>query len=371
MNRTPLYKEHLAQKARMVEFAGWEMPIQYSGIIEEHAHVRRQCGLFDVSHMGDLLIHGTDVTKQLDWLLTNPISKAPVGKAVYGHLLSTDGQIIDDVITYHIADGQYLMVPNASNVDRVREWVKANTKGLEIVDLSTRLACIAVQGPLARGVLQRICSIDLSQMKRFQGRFAFLSGGGSRFLPDLLPSNGQGVGCYIGSTGYTGEDGFEVLVEDRDAPWLWNKLLGEGDGKVKPIGLGARDTLRLEMAYLLSGTDFDGRQTSLQTGPPWVVKMDHAFIGRDVLILQREHKYDVLVGMELTGRGVPRHGYDIMQNGKVVGKVTSGNMSPCLRIGIAMGYVPQKLSAVGTELSISIRGEAVPAKVVQTPFYRK
>jgi len=355
----------------MVEFAGWEMPIQYSGIIEEHVHVRRQCGIFDVSHMGDLLIRGPEAAKQLDWLLTNPIGKVPVGKAVYSHLLNTDGQIIDDVINYHIAEGQYLMVQNASNVDRVREWVKSNTTGLEVVDLSRRLACIAVQGPMAQEVLQRFCSIDLSQMRRFQGRFAFLSGRDSEFLPDLLPSNGKGVGCFIGSTGYTGEAGFEVLVEDRDAPWLWNKLLSEGTGKVKPIGLGARDTLRLEMAYLLSGTDFDGRQTSLQTGPPWVIKMDHAFIGRDILIMQKERHYVVLVGLELTGKGVPRHGYEILHKDKAVGKVTSGNMSPCLKKGIALGYVPQKHSAVGTELSISIRGEVVPARVVETPFYRK
>ena len=369
MKRTPLYQEHLAAGARMVEFAGWEMPIQYSGIIEEHFQVRKQCGVFDVSHMGDLLIKGPRAAIQLDGLLTNPISKAPVGKAVYGHLLTTDGQIIDDVITYHIAEGQYLMVPNASNVDRVREWVIGNTKGLDIFDLSTRLACLAVQGPSAEAVLQEMCSTDLSTLKRFQGRFALLSGRSSSFLADHFPSEGEGVGCYIGRTGYTGEDGFEVLVEDRDATWLWNRLLETG--KVRPIGLGARDTLRLEMGYLLSGTDFDGSQTSLQTGPPWVIKMDHPFIGRDVLILQKEHKYQVLVALKLAGKGVPRHGYDIMQGGKSVGKVTSGNMSPCLKEGIALGYVPQKLSAIGTELAVQIRDQAVPAKIVELPFYRK
>ena len=369
MKRTPLYSEHLALGARMVEFAGWEMPIQYSGIIEEHLHVRGKCGLFDVSHMGDLLIRGPDAARQLDGIITNPISKAPVGKGVYGHLLTTDGQIIDDIITYHIAQGQYLMVPNASNVDRVREWVKERTKGLDVIDLSTRLACIAVQGPLAQEMLQNVCSIDLSSLKRFQGAFAFLSGDDSSFLQDILPRSGHGVGCYIARTGYTGEDGFEVLVEDKDAPWLWKRLLQ--DERARPIGLGARDTLRLEMGYLLSGTDFDGRQTSLQTGPPWVVKMDHPFIGRDILVLQRERSYDVLVGMELLEKGVPRHGYDIMSKGKIVGKVTSGNMSPCLRIGVALGYVPQKLASPGTELAIVIRGELVPTKVVEIPFYRK
>ncbi len=371
MKRTPLYPEHLALGARMVEFVGWEMPIQYTGIIEEHGIVRRQAGIFDVSHMGDLLIRGPDATRQLDGLLTNPLGKAPVGKAVYGHLLNDDGHIIDDVINYHMAEGQYLMVPNASNVDRVREWVKSRTKGLNVTDLSTRLACIAVQGPLAPGILQRLCSSDLTSMKRFQGRFAFMNGPDSTFLKDLLPRTGKGVGCYIGRTGYTGEDGFEVLVEDRDAAWLWKRLLTEGEGHLRPIGLGARDTLRLEMGYLLSGTDFDGRQTSLQTGPPWVVKLDHDFIGRDVLLRQKEHPYKVLVGLQLLGRGVPRHGYDIIHRGKVVGEVTSGNMSPCMRVGIAMGYVPQELSDIGTELAISIRDEPVPARVVETPFYRK
>jgi aminomethyltransferase len=369
MKTTPLYQEHLAAGARMVEFAGWEMPIQYSGIIEEHFQVRRQCGVFDVSHMGDLLIRGPQAAIQLDGLLTNPISKAPVGKAVYGHLLNTDGQIIDDVITYHISEGQYLMVPNASNVDRVRDWVKGHTRDLEVVDLSTRLACLAVQGPLAEVIMQGICSADLSTLKRFQGRFAFLSGKSSRFLPDLFTIEGEGVGCYIARTGYTGEDGFEVLVEDKDAAWLWNVLLKTG--KVRPIGLGARDTLRLEMGYLLSGTDFDGSQTSLQTGPPWVVKMDHPFIGRDVLILQKDRRYDVLVALKLESKGVPRHGYTILHSGKPVGRVTSGNMSPCLKEGVALGYVPQRLSVVGTELAVQIRDEAVPAKVVQLPFYRK
>lgn len=355
----------------MMEFAGWEMPVQYSSIIEEHIHVRKGCGVFDVSHMGDLLIRGPQAATQLDWLLTNPISKAPEGKAVYGHLLNADGQIIDDVITYHIARGQYLMVPNAANVDRVREWVKGNTRDLEVIDLSTRLACLAVQGPLAEAVMQGICTSDLSSLKRFQGRFAFLSGKGSTFLSDLFPARGEGVGCYIARTGYTGEDGFEVLVEGKDAPWLWNRLMKAGEGRVRPIGLGARDTLRLEMGYLLSGTDFDGTQTSLQTGPSWVVKMDHPFIGRDVLILQKEREYDVLVGMRLLGKGVPRHGYAIVHDGRPVGKVTSGNMSPCLKQGIALGYVPQRLAAAGTELGIVIREEVVPAKVVDLPFYVK
>ncbi|MBN1109590.1 MAG: glycine cleavage system aminomethyltransferase GcvT [Methanomassiliicoccales archaeon] len=369
MKRTPLYREHLALGARMVEFVGWEMPIQYSGIIEEHIQVRRQGGVFDVSHMGDLLIRGRGAAERLDGLLTNPISKAQVGKAVYGHLLSEEGQIIDDVITYHLSEGQYLMVPNASNVSRVRDWVRERTGGLEVVDLSTRLACLAVQGPAARDVLQALTPLDLSTLKRFQGSFTFLSGPPSPFLSDLLPSEGEGVGCYIARTGYTGEDGFEVLVEDRDAPWLWKALLK--DQRLRPVGLGARDTLRLEMGYLLSGTDFDGSQTSLQTGPPWVVKMDHQFVGREALVLQGERKYDVLVGMELTGKGVPRHGYEVLYRGRKVGKVTSGNMSPCLRRGIALGYVPRPLSAIGTQLAISIRGEAVPARVVETPFYRK
>ena len=294
-----------------------------------------------------------------------------MGKAVYGHLLDTDGRIIDDVITYHIAEGQYLMVPNASNVDRVREWVKGGTAGSEVVDLSTRLACLAVQGPRAEEILQTFCSLDLSTVKRFQGRFALLDGGGDDFLKDLLPEEGGSSNCLVARTGYTGEDGFEVLVEEGDAPWLWNRLMKEGEGILTPAGLGARDTLRLEMGYLLSGTDFDGNQTSLQTGPPWVVKLDHPFIGRDVLFLQRERKYDVLVGIMLQEKGVPRHGYEITHGGKVVGRVTSGNMSPCLRVGIALGYVPQKLSAPGTELSISIRGEPVPAKVSEIPFYRK
>lgn len=371
MKRTPLYQEHLAAGARMVEFVGWEMPIQYSGIIDEHMHVRGKCGMFDVSHMGDLLISGEGAAQQLDRLLTNPISKAPVGKAVYGHLPNDDGQIIDDVITYHISEGKYLMVPNASNVDRVREWVRERTKGLEVVDLSTRLACLAVQGPLAQAILQRLCTLDLSTVKRFQGRFARLNGLRAGLLTDVLTEEGREANCLVARTGYTGEDGFEVLVEEGSAAWLWRELLREGGGDLRPIGLGARDTLRLEMGYLLSGTDFDGTQTSLQTGPPWVVKMDHAFIGREVLFLQKERRYDVLAALMLEGKGVPRHGYEISHAGKAVGRITSGNMSPCLKVGIALGYVPQKLAAPGTLLTVTIRDQQVPAKVVEIPFYRR
>jgi aminomethyltransferase len=375
----------------MVPFGGWEMPLQYASIVEEHLAVRKAAGLFDVSHMGDIMIRGPGARGALSDLLTNNVEALPVGKGIYGHLLDEEGRIIDDTIVYRMREETYLMVPNASTTERVLAWVRAHSQEQEVIDVSRRVACLALQGPRAREVLGPLTTADLGTMKRNSARMARFCAGEdlaegivgrhrpSGFLRDLLGENGQPEGmasyteaCFLCRTGYTGEDGFEILVESEAAPALWRVLLRAGEALgLRPCGLGARDTLRLEMGYLLSGTDFDGSQTSLMTGPPWVVKMGRDFIGKAALARQQaSDDYPRLVGLEMMERGVPRHGYEVVVGGEVVGKVTSGTMSPCLRKGVALGYVSPPHHQEGTEVEIVIRGAAVKAKVAKLPFVR-
>jgi aminomethyltransferase len=395
MNETPLHAEHIRLGARMIGFAGWDMPVQYTSVIDEHMAVREAAGVFDISHMGDIIVRGQGAKDLIRRLMTNDIDDAPVGKAVYGHLLRKDGTIIDDVIVYHWIQDEYLVVPNAATTDRVLEWVRKQSDGQEIIDVSRRLASIAVQGPRSVQILENLTFEDLGAMKHFTGGFTELFAEGaltrglvegfqqSGLLCDTIlrqcrPGRKGSVGdfselCYLSRTGYTGEDGFEILVENSSAVPLWNLILRAGeDLGAKPAGLGARDTLRLEMGYLLSGTDFDGTQTSLQTGPHWVVKFDHEFIGREALLKQKEAGgYSRLVCLEMAEKGIPRHGYDLLSNGRRIGRVTSGTLSPCLRKGIAMGYVPPSCDRPGQELDVRVRDGTFPAKVVSPPFVKR
>ena len=357
--RTSLYNRHLDAGARMVDFAGWEMPMLYTGIVEEHRRVRRGAGLFDVTHMGDLLISGEGSRDLMERVLTNDISLAKEGKGIYSHILDHDGKIIDDTIVYNLGHS-YLMVPNASTKDRVMQWLTSHAEDAVVSDLSSQLACIALQGPSAEDAMRPL--IDLSDLKRFRVISAELP-----LKTGKLPASlGEGGDCLISRTGYTGEDGFEIIVPWEDAPAVWDALISE---QVRPAGLGARDTLRLEKGMLLSGTDFDGSQTSLQTGPPWVVKFNRDFIGREALERQsRNGGYPVLAGVVMDGKGVPRHGYRVLSDGSEVGVVSSGTMSPTLDKGIALAYVPSSLSSAGTQLEIDIRGRPQRATVVRLPF---
>lgn len=393
MLKTPLYDQHVRLGAKIIPFAGWEMPVQYSSIIEEHQAVRKAAGIFDVSHMGDILIRGPGAKELLARLLTNNVEDLPVGKGIYGHLLNEEGRIIDDSLVYHYEEGAYLMVPNAATKERVLAWIRAHASTQEIVDVSARIACIALQGPKAKDILEGITFTDLSSMKRNSAELSELFADPdvtegiigryqpAGFLCDIVarmcrPSTKGQLGfnetAFLCRTGYTGEDGFEILVENAAAPVLWQILLKVGEGYgLKPCGLGARDTLRLEMGYLLSGTDFDGSQTTLQTGPPWVLKLQRDFIGKEMLLKQKAaDDFPRLVCLEFLGKGIPRHGYEIVLDGEVLGKVTSGTMSPCLKKGIAMGYVLPPAHKEGTEVEIIIRGASVKAKVVRPPFIR-
>ncbi len=368
----------------MIEFAGWEMPVQYSTILEEHKSVRTKAGAFDVSHMGDLLIRGPGAEDLVRRLITNEVKGVPVGKGVYGHILNEEGQILDDTIVFHLLPGQYWMVPNAATADRIASWVKEHASEQEVIDLTRRMACIALQGPQAKSILRELTTYDLQSLKHFHGAFFDLQIPSFDFQPkgflmDLLPEESSGPEqteaerCYVTRTGYTGEDGFEILVEASSAVAVWRALFEVGKSYgLAPTGLGARDLLRLEMGYLLSGTDFDGEQTTLQTGPGWAIKWEHEFIGRGALLRQRERGgFRRLVGLELTERGIPRHNYQIASSGNPIGRVTSGTLSPCLNRGIALGYIDPPYDQVGTNVEIAIRDSTAQAQVVKTPFIKR
>lgn len=382
MHRTPIHDEHVALGAKMVWFAGWDMPIQYTGIIDEHMAVRQRSGAFDVSHMGDFLITGKDAGPLMDTLCTNEVKSQLPGRCVYSHILNDQARIIDDTIVTVLGEDEFFMVPNAATTAKMRGWVDGHISGQTFHDMSADLACIAVQGPTAKDVMARLTTADLSQMKFFWAQFVRLDGvegQGSAPTTPLLKNRpmangaGRGIPAFVSRTGYTGEDGFEIVVENADAVALWRAVLGKGaEYGLKPVGLGARDTLRLEKGLLLSGTDFDGSHTSLQTGPSWVVDWKHDFIGKQVLTQQKTAGgYDRLVCMIAKDRGIPRHGYEIMVNGVKVGAVTSGTLSPVLKKGIAMGYVPFEMAKAGAEVQIKVRDSMLKAEIVKPPFVRR
>jgi len=382
MHKTPIHDEHLALGAKMVWFAGWDMPIQYTSIIDEHMTVRQRSGAFDVSHMGDFLIKGKNAGILMDTLCTNEVQCQPTGRCVYSHILDDQARIQDDTIVTALGEDEFFMVPNAATTPKMRKWVEGHAHGQELHDMSTELACVAVQGPTAMEVLTQLTTADLSTMKFFWAGFVQLDridAQGPKPTTPLLKDRkmingaGRGASAFVSRTGYTGEDGFEIVVENADAVAVWRAVIEKGNQfGLKPSGLGARDTLRLEKALLLSGTDFDGAQTSLQTGPGWVVDWKHEFIGKQALARQKASGgYDKLVCMTAKDRGIPRHGYEIMSGGAKVGSVTSGTLSPVLKKGIAMGYVPLDLAKEGTEVQIKVRDSILPAEIVKPPFVKR
>jgi aminomethyltransferase len=380
-HRTPLYDLHAAAGATIIEFGGWEMPLQYEGIVAEHHAVRRDAGVFDVSHMGKVMISGPTAWEFLSRLSTNDLPRKPF-RARYTHLLDEHGRIIDDVIITCLASDRYFMVCNAGPRERVLTWLERHHETEHLQDVTSEYLCVALQGPKAARVLQLLTSANVEPIKPFGGTFVELllhkRPGVSRST-DAPPPEAVGWGpgeegladhCFLTRTGYTGEDGFELFPTNELGVAMWNAILGAGgDAGVRPIGLGARDTLRLEKGYLLSGTDFDGTRTSLEASCEWLVKWDHEFVGRDALSRQKERgDYDRLVGLLATDRGVPRHGCEISREGRKVGVVTSGTMSPMLKTGIALGYVRPDAAAEGTEVEILVRDRPLRAIVKKPPF---
>ncbi len=380
MHKTPLNATHVALGAKMVEFAGWDMPIQYTSIMDEHMAVRQKAGAFDVSHMGAFVIRGKGAGALINNLSTNEVAGAPQWKCVYTHMLDDGGKILDDTIITVLGGDEFFMVPNAATAEKMRSWIESHLSGQSLDDESLAFAKIAVQGPTAKDVLAKLTSADMSKLRGFWGGFLRLdnvpSGRGPSTVllkgRSMINGQGKGVQAFVSRTGYTGEDGFEIFCENSDAVGVWNAVLEHGRPLgLKPIGLGARDTLRLEKALLLSGTDFDGRQSSLQTGPGWVIHWDHEFIGKQFMVKQRESRdYEKLVCMTCEGRGIPRHGYPITTDGRNLGSVTSGTLSPVLRKGIAMGYVPVAMSKPGNRVEIQVRDTSVPAEIVKPPFVK-
>lgn len=357
---TPLYNEHIRLGAKMVAFAGWEMPVQYTGVIDEHLAVRNAAGLFDVSHMGEIEVSGPDAERFVQYLTTNDITKAGEAQAQYSLLCNNEGHILDDIIVYKFSRLKYIIVVNASNTLKDSEWCTTHLRGdVTITDRSEEFALIALQGPLACEVLHALSDVDLGSIAKYHFNMGPIAGAKN---------------CVIARTGYTGEDGFELFISPKDAPHVWQAILERGSPLgVKPAGLGARDTLRLEMKYSLYGHEITEETNPLEAGLGWVVKLDKGeFIGRDALVAVKASGLTrKLVGFKMADRGIPRQGYPIMIGGKSVGTVTSGTMSPSLDVAIGIGYVPHALSSAGSEIFIAIRGEARKAVVVETPFYKK
>ena len=358
LKRTPLYDEHVGLGGKMVPFAGWEMPVQYpTGITAEHHAVREAAGLFDVSHMGEIVVRGPQALDLLQHISINDASRIEVGQAQYSAMCFESGGVVDDLLIYRYPD-RYMLVVNASNIDKDLSWVVEQAAGfeVEVEDISDRTALLALQGPAAREILRPLASVDLDGVTYYRFREGEVGG----------------VAATISGTGYTGEDGFELYVAAEDAVRLWRTLLERGrDEGLAPAGLGARDSLRLEMGYALYGNDLDEQHTPLESGLGWVTKLDKpSFIGRTALVAQKEAGVPrKLVGLAVTGRGFPRPGYAILSGGEQVGSLTSGTVSPTLGFGIAMGYVPAERAAQGTRLEIDARGRPLDAVVVRPPFH--
>ncbi|MRR11791.1 glycine cleavage system aminomethyltransferase GcvT [bacterium] len=352
---TPLHAEHVALGARMVDFAGWQMPVQYAGIIEEHTAVRTGVGIFDVSHMGEFRIFGRDAKQALQRIVTNDLDKIEaLGGALYTVMCDDDGGIIDDLIVYHSGDIEYLIVANAANLETDWAWITSHLpEGIEAVDESERTALIAVQGPKSLVIVEELAGADWVAPERFT----------------LAGATLDGIPVLVARTGYTGEDGVELFCHAQNAVALWRLLLSFPE--VVPCGLGARDTLRLEMGYPLYGSDMDRGVDPVSAGLGWVVpKSKSGFIGAEAIARIREAGVErKLVGLTV-GEGVPRHGYDVLHEGVVVGKVASGTYSPTLGHGIATAYVPAGLAGEGTGLEIAIRRKTVPALVTKPPFVK-
>jgi aminomethyltransferase len=359
LKRTPLYDRHVAMGARMVEFGGWEMPVQYSGIVDEHNAVRNAAGLFDISHMGEFEVKGKDALAFLEHVATQDVAAIGEGQANYALLCRPDGGIVDDIFIYNLPDG-YMVVVNASNIEKDFAWMLDNINGFEVefTNISDRASMLALQGPRAEAILARATDLDVAGIP-FHGVTAAMLGD----IPAL-----------VARTGYTGEDGFELFVDDDNAARLWDTLLelGGGDG-LKPCGLGARDSLRFEAGLALYGHEIADDINPYEAKLGWVVKLDKGeFVGRETLArIKQAGARRKLAGFELTGRGIARGGYEIRgAGGERVGYVTTGMPSPTLGKNLGLGYVPAELAAEGSEFDVIVRDRPVRARVVKTPFYK-
>ena len=357
--RTPLYDAHTALGARIVEFAGWDMPVSYDGATKEHLAVRERCGLFDVSHMGEIEVRGSGAGELCQQLTVNDVRRLQIGDGQYSVLCNERGGVLDDLIVYRTGAERYLLVVNAANASSDFAWIGARARpGAEVVDRSAELALLALQGPESERALRTLTPLDLPAMRPFTYRDGTVAG----------------LDAFVSRTGYTGEDGFELMVPSSDAPSLWDALLEAVRRREGlPAGLAARDTLRLEAGLPLCGSDMDADTTPLEAGLAWVVKLEKGdFVGRARLQAQaRDGVPRCLVGLELSEPRVPRHGFPVWHDGRSVGAVTSGTKSPTLGTFVGLAYVTPEASPLDTEVEVEVRGRRVPARVVKRPFYRR
>jgi len=360
MKDTALSAKHIALGAKMVPFAGYNMPVQYEGINVEHETVRNSVGVFDVSHMGEFLLSGPNALNLIQKVTTNDASTLTIGRAQYSCLPNGKGGIVDDLIIYRIKEEQYLLVVNASNIDKDWNWISShNDLGVEMRNLSNDYSLLAIQGPKAVEAMQSLTSVNLSEISYYHFEVSDFAG-----IEHVI----------ISATGYTGSGGFEIYCKNNEVEQVWDKVFEAGAAfGIKPIGLAARDTLRLEMGFCLYGNDIDDTTSPLEAGLGWITKFTKEFVDSEFLKKQKEAGVSrKLVAFEMVDRGIPRHDYPIEDaNGNVIGKVTSGTMSPSMKIAIGLGYVNTNNTAIDTEIYISIRDKGVKAKVVKLPFYKK
>lgn len=364
MQHTPLIAQHRAAGGKLVDFAGWEMPLHYSGVVDEYHTVRSKAGLFDVSHMGRVVVTGSGAESFLQRMTTNDLAALRPMQAQYSMVCNEQGGIKDDIFVYRLAKaGEFLLCVNASNRDKIVSWLTEHSRGMpdcQVSDRSAEIAQIALQGSTARAIATALGLSQLDQLK----------------LRESTTVRVEDVECLAARTGYTGEFGYEFYVYGP-ADTVWNKLLSIGQSfGLKPAGLGARDLLRLEMGYLLYGNDIDEGTTPLEAGAEWAVRFEKGeFVGKQVLSIQKQAGLSRrFVGFELHEKGVPRHGFKIHSSSALqlpIGEITSGNLSPLLQKGIGLGYVSPEYAEFGTDLFIDIRGKSIPAKVVKPPFYKK
>jgi aminomethyltransferase len=361
LKRTPLYEEHRALGARLVEFSGWEMPVQYSGILEEHQAVRTHAGLFDVSHMGEFKVEGSEAQAFLHYLVPNDVTKLAIHQALYTQLCLPDGNTIDDLLIYCLAENHYMLVVNAGNIDKDFAWVQEQAQrfpSVTVVNQSDTTSLLALQGPAAQEILQGFTDVDLAAIRYYH----------------FEPGQVDGVNCIISRTGYTGEDGFELYCAPVDVVKLWRDLLAAGKAHgLLPAGLGARDTLRLEAGYCLYGHELTEEINPLEARLGWSVKLNRGdFIGRDALLqVKQQGPQRLLVGVELLERGVPRGGYLLYEQDQQIGVLTSGAPGITVKKNIGMGYVDAAHALAGLPVQVDIRGKRIAAQIVALPFYKR
>ncbi|KGR81591.1 glycine cleavage system aminomethyltransferase GcvT [Lysinibacillus odysseyi] len=359
LKRTPLFDSYSKYGGKTIDFGGWELPVQFSSIKEEHEAVRNRAGLFDVSHMGEIFVEGPDASAYLQKLLSNDISKIQIGSAQYNAMCYETGGVVDDLLVYCLDDNRYLLCVNAANIEKDYEWMLSQKSGdVDIINKSDEYAQIALQGPLAEEILQTLTSEKLNDIKYFK-------------FKDNVDIAGHNV--LVSRSGYTGEDGFEIYGQPEAIIDLWDKILEAGKEKgAVPAGLGARDTLRFEACLPLYGQELSKDITPLEAGIGFAVKLTTDFIGREALAVQKEEGLKrKLAGVEMIGKGIPRHGYKVFKDGREIGEVTTGTQSPMTKRNIGLALLETSKAVIGTEVEIEIRGKLIPAVVVETPFYKR